>query len=372
MNKVSKKYQIRKLKKTNLYKNKYKKKTNINKSYHLSGGVLKIAKTSFLKNFDKLKPYLIQEKNQGFLTDIKPKEMNDKINNNFNIIATKVNSKGQTHIDTSHINTLFDNIIIKLKNITSEFFLKTEKNKEENYETYEQGLVLDKFCTEFINDNIEWIINCYINSNFYLIPNATSPNNTIFREDNLLFKNYKLFLKLYTQFKFLLDNSDQLLVLIKRAIFQIKRKENDDKFNEKDVKNNNQRLNDKQKKNIIKLRNKYKDILLIKSSKKGYYILGALTVRPYSNSLFELNIFISVYKTEIDDIKEFILNVQLKKNGEGPPHVEIVVNADSFYIYKILDKGASIYYGSNTSWCTATKSSENMFDSYSKRGDIYI
>ena len=374
INKVSKKYQIRKLKKTNLYKNKYIKKTNINKSYQLSGGFLKNAKALFFKNFDKIKPYLIQEKNKGYITDIKPKEMNDKINNNFNIIATKVNSKGQTHIDTSHINTLFDNIIRKLKNITSEFFLKTEKNKEEDYETYEQDDdVLDKFRTEFINDNIEWIINCYINSNFYLISNATSPtnatlpNNTTFREDNLLFKNYKLFLKLYTQLKFLLDNSGQLLVLIKRAIIQIKRI-----LKEPDVKNNNQRLNDKQQKNIEKLRNKYKDILNLKSSKKGYYILGTPPIQPFFNSLFELNDFINEYKTEIHDIKEFIINAQLKKNGEGPPHVEIVVDAPFFYIYKILDKGASIYYGSNTSWCTATKSSLNMFKSYSERGDIYI
>ena len=471
MNKISKKYKIRKLKKTNLYKNK--KKSNINKFYDLSGGTKQNAKILFFTNFDKIKPYLKQEQTQGYLTDIKP----PKSTNNSNITAIQNNSPPITKIDTSYINTLFDNIVNKLKTITTEFFLTNDINREE-YETY-KGDALTTFCDYFINDNIEWIMYCYINSNFYLIPNTTVPlnntsvsrNNTIAStnttlmskftiiEDNLLFKNYKFFLKLYTQLKFLVDNSDKLLVVIKRAIFKIQSKTinmETKKKEKKDVKNNNADLNDTQKENISKLRIKYNIIKNnIKVSINRYYILGngnivvdnnppkekiittktkkaqpntaqntqiqlkhnntyqsaktkvilspeekarfqaskkqeaqekaskegskakqiapeIKVIPPYFKSLIELDNFINEYKIEIDKIKEYLLNIKLKKEGEGPPHVEIMVDTPILYIYKIIDKSASIYYGSNTNWCTATKTSENKFDSYSQDGPLYI
>ena len=345
MNKISKKYKLHKLKQSNLYKNK--KKTRKNIVYNLSGGKIKDARVPFFSHFETIKPYLLKEK--VILQGITPSELNNKLN----ITATKKNSKGMNHPDTSYINVLFENIIKKITEITHDFFKKNDNDINKDYDTYEEGDILNTFCNKFIDNNIEWIINCYINNNFKL-------ND----DDNLLFNNYTLFLKLYTQLKFLVNNSDLLLDIIKRQKDLIK--------DRKKIKNNNNSLTENQKENIIKLNTKYNIIRdNIKKHMSGYYILGNVN-NPYFESLLHLQNFLSEYEKEIIDIKEIIINKKIKKEGEGPNNVDILVDTPNLYVYEIKTKAGSLYYGSNTKWCTAAKTRENMYDSYSNKGPLYI
>ena len=206
MNKVSKKYKQRNLKKTNLYKNKIKTKKE--KLYNLIGGSIKDARNLFKDetNFNKIKPYLKKEK---VFNDIRL-EKDLPFDKDFNVTKIKISKGGIEYKDNSCIEPLFDAILEKLKEKADKYF-----------ETYITEYMSDYDITirfsGFIDDNIEWIINLYINSQFYLTdnttltPKPTSSNNTTSTqpiiEDNLLFKNYNKFLELYTEFYFLLNET---------------------------------------------------------------------------------------------------------------------------------------------------------------------
>ena len=95
-------------------------------------------------------------------------------------------------------------------------------------------------------------------------------------------------------------------------------------------------------------------------------------VIPYFETLSQLNNFCNSYQAEIKNIKSNLINIQVKLYAKGPEHVEIILKTDTLYVYKVLTKGGAMAYGSQTQWCTATTSSNNMFDYYNSKGYIYI
>jgi hypothetical protein len=64
-------------------------------------------------------------------------------------------------------------------------------------------------------------------------------------------------------------------------------------------------------------------------------------------------------------------NYQLVKDAvEG--NVELLYAADNGILLIPKNKEASCHYGMQTSWCTAQRNTKNMYDNYSKKGDLYI
>ena len=184
MCKVSKKYKIYKIKKTNL-NNKHKN----TKNYNLVGGFIKNAKHLFIANYDdKIKGNLLKEINIIKSQSIKPIE----INNDLNLGEPK------SEIEAINRSNLFNNIIKYLTNEAQTYFSTQIYIK-----------IPEKFVTKFIDDNIEWIFKCYIEFNFYF---------NLAETDNLLFANYKKFLELYTKLKYLFDNIKELNDVITKII----------------------------------------------------------------------------------------------------------------------------------------------------------
>ena len=320
MNKISKKYKIRKIKKTNLNKNKKKtKKIIISKFYNLSGGGREVAFKLFTSHFDKIQPYLTHEE----MISKKPTD-----------IINTISIKGKTYSNPEHITMFYDNIIDTLTQLTYDFFERNDIIKD--YDTYE-GDELTTFCNKFIDDNIEWIIKCYVNADFYLTPN-TSVNTTSVIKDNLLFQNYNTFLELYTQLTFIFKNSDHI--------------HNDIKYNISHSPEKKQSL---------------QQIWLEITTKKKPNHKGLLF--NFAN-LIELYDFISKNEHYLNTIKIVIDNIKQKAIGYGPLNVKIIEDTPNLYIYEILTFPGSLYYGSNTIWCTATTTANNLYLKYSK--DLYI
>jgi hypothetical protein len=300
----NKKYKVGKITKKYLYKTKTKTKT-----YNLYGGSRKLADIMFKEKFDIIKGQLLKEK--SFLENIKT---NTKFNNNLNL------SNSNSPYKLTHASDLFTKIIIKkLHDITTKFNTETNSNINEK---------------QFIDDNILWIITCYINMKFKLYE-EDSPDL------NLLFKNYELFLELHTKLKFLLDNRN-----IMYDAFKLKIKEKLD--NEKII---NEKL---------------EEIKTIYSKKKGNFILNTF------DSLYDLKKCIDKYEKEISEIVIAKINIELKATGKNEGNVEVLLDNPQVGLYKILTKAGSLCYGSDTTWCTATTSFFNKYDNYKESGFLYV
>jgi hypothetical protein len=191
----------------------------------------------------------------------------------------------------------------------------------------------DKKPINFINDNIEWIIQSYTDFTFRL--DKEDPLSS-----NLLFKNYPVFLTIYERINFILINKNIIFSAIKLKI-----KEHLDTVNV---------LTKKEAEIREMITSKNKNILA-----------------PFK-SLLELQEFINKYKIEISEIEESLKNTELKEHGTGPENAEIILDTPNLFLYKILTKSGSLCYGSNTTWCTATTSFFNKYDLYRKTGELYI
>ena len=51
---------------------------------------------------------------------------------------------------------------------------------------------------------------------------------------------------------------------------------------------------------------------------------------------------------------------------------KVIIDNSEVRVIQPIDKTAACYYGQGTRWCTAATQSHNFFDSYNKRGPLYI
>lgn len=429
INKVTKKY----------INNKKNRKTKL---YNLYGGSEKDAFIYFNENFDSILTHLTKDKDIG------------------NILSSSVDKK-----------QIFSSIISKLESITTEFFenifngytdqysfeyseknmytkLDSNPSKKDicnflHYINIDQNFT-DKFTNidkpetnPFIQDNIEWILKCYNNEEFRLYE---------FDDENFLFVNYKKFLKLYMELRFLLLNSEELYVIKKRQLYleihkilkdtgkitddstkdeiseqikifkktpegeelvksinskyyiirdDFKQGKNNDYIlgykqesseQEQETKNNSRntkltkKLPKEQKEVVPKTKKTQEEIAELKAisktkktnSKQPQTHAKKVVYEPIFDNLYDLIEFTDSYKTEIKEIKDILINNELKKCGFGKENIHIELKTNKLYVYRILTKPGSLLYGSSTSWCTATKSPQNMFDKYKSEGNIYI
>lgn len=328
MHKVSKKFKISKIKKTNL--NKKNKKT---KSYNLSGGSLKEARYLFITNYDKIRENLVKEIDIMKSKSIKP----DNINNTLNLGESK------SLLESTNINKLFDNIITYLKT-EAEIYFATQETKE-------YIIILptnfSKFVADFINNNIKWIFECYIESKFYY----NSPET-----DNLLFANYKKFLELYVKLMFLNQNSRESYAVIRKIIKdKTERKDECVKMLE------NPDLNQDQIdgcKYIVTIFNT--DTINLEANSEKIKNFSKINILKTFKSLQDLNSFIKYNEDNyiITNIQEILKNEILKKSVKENPnaHIDIILNTPNLYIYELKTYSGSMYYGSGSSWCTSKKS----------------
>ena len=355
MHKVSKKFKIRKIKKTNL--NKKNKNT---KRYNLIGGFLKDARQLFKANYDKIKENLMKEKD--IITPIKTKYNNQNINNNLNPEDPSYQLKEANKIKNIE---LFFNDIITYLTIEADKYFATQEYIE----------IPEKFVTHFIDDNINWIFKCYIEGKFYF----NSPET-----DNLLFANYNKFLELYTKLKFLFNNSRQLNEVIKkiirtdektinyRQIILDTNPQNFDNITFEEYKDNiEQNTQIILKKHII-LNSKNNELQIKTKSKNN--ILNTFT------SLKDLYNFINNYKDEIPKIEQLIKDEKNKKGVIQNPekHIDIILNTQQLYIYKLKTFAAAMYYGHGSNWCTSKSTVDTDYNSaeyflqHTKNGNLYI
>ena len=416
MSKITKTIYIHKFKKTKLYKNKKIKKQTL---YNLNGGDIKVTRQLFFTNFDKIKEFLKIEideldiksikKNTQKIVNVSNNETkkvlnntnnashnnNNAFNNNLNILNevvrknTKVNDKkvNKTFKNTSHINTLFNNIIKKLIEKTI-FYFNNEKQLN-NYITYkfiEKKPVLKfnnidvpklrQFLDTIITDTINWIINCFINCNFSI------------DGENLLFKNYDIFLDLYSKLILLTENYDYLKYQVKKDIKGIEAYKQT--LIKKRIALLNLYNNNKEMRNRID--NEKKELMLetynaTKEKELNDFLMKIKIIRESENSLEtfnsldEFNQFIKKYNYIEKKYNNYIYLIQvnlnneiMKKNGSGEENVDIILNTPKLYLYKVKTHSGAMYYGSGTKWCVSQKSqnSQKQFDDHIAINDIYI
>ena len=276
----------------------------------LIGGARAKAEILFKTHFEKIKEQLLIEKD--FFGEELRKTTRFDENLNLPIDESKTANEKDALLN-KELSGLFTVILKKLVDITEKTYLHDEKKS-----------------TNFINDNIEWIIQSY--TDFTFILDKEDPSS------NLLFKNYSKFLIIYDKLKFILANKTIIFSAIKLKI-----KEHLGAVN---------MLTEREAE--------------IKEISKSKYILG-----PFK-SLFDLQEFINKYTPEISEIEETHKNTELKEHGTGPENAEVILDTPNLFLYKILTKSGSLCYGSNTTWCTATTSFFNKYDLYRKTGELYI
>ena len=92
----------------------------------------------------------------------------------------------------------------------------------------------------------------------------------------------------------------------------------------------------------------------------------------------DVNRFSSV--SQLEHVLDRLYREQLRKVLEDEKLKEIIKNAkavhlvsnDQYDIYIPLNRGAGCKYGKGTRWCTASTSSSNYYDRYSRQGYLYI
>jgi len=92
----------------------------------------------------------------------------------------------------------------------------------------------------------------------------------------------------------------------------------------------------------------------------------------------DVNRFGSV--AQLEQVMDRLYRDQLRKVLEDEKMKEIIKNAkavhlvsnDQYDIYVPLNRGAGVKYGKGTRWCTASTSSSNYYDRYSRQGYLYI
>ena len=303
--------------KTNLYKkhnkNNLYKKHNKTKLYNLYGGSKKLALNNFIDNYKIILDNLMKEKK--IFADL-------EINTNFTL--PQLNSP----TISTEIKIMFDKLVKALTIITKNFII------DNSIEGFNMSKI-DKETETFINDNIIlWIIKCYTSKNFYLDEKDL--------DSNLLLTTYKSFLELYFNLKYLIDN--------RKIIYD------------------NNKLKTKEKLGNLEenLRKEEKLKYIYENIKKDFKLLNMF------NSLLELKLFIDDFQKEISEIKIANKYIELKKTGKEQGNVEIDLETPKLYIYKILSKAGSLYYGSDTTWCTSSASFFNKYDTYKDNGPLYI
>ena len=294
-----------------IYKNKYKYRRFTKKiKNNLIGGVKSKAEIIFKTNFNKIKDQLLIEKDFFFKELIKTTQFDENLN--LPIDESKnVNEKDA--LLNKELSGLFTVILNKLIDITKETYLTNKKS------------------INFINDNIEWIIQSYTDFTFRI--DKEDPLSS-----NLLFKNFPVFLIIYERLNFILTNKNIIFNAIKLKI-----KEHLDTV----------------------------DMLTKKEAEIKEMIKNKDILKPFK-SLIELQEFINKYKIEIGEIEESLKNTELKAHGKGPENAEVILDTPNLFLYKVLTKSGSLCYGSNTTWCTATTSFFNKYDLYRKTGELYI
>lgn len=79
-------------------------------------------------------------------------------------------------------------------------------------------------------------------------------------------------------------------------------------------------------------------------------------------------------KTESFPEEEFISNKSKKRDiaKEMQKQAELFLSTPEYTVIIPKTEEASCYYGQNTKWCTAATGGDNMFNSYSRNGNLYI
>lgn len=79
-------------------------------------------------------------------------------------------------------------------------------------------------------------------------------------------------------------------------------------------------------------------------------------------------------KTESFPEEEFISNKSKKRDiaKEMQKQAELFLSTPEYTVIVPKTEEASCYYGQNTKWCTAATDGDNMFNSYSRNGNLYI
>ena len=356
------------------------KKTKLN-LYNLNGGNIKQTKNFFMGNFNTIKYFLKLEKDKLDLDSIKfpfknktTGTENDKsaFNENLKIINEKEIEKDgikQMVPNNSHITTLFEKIVSILTKKTDDFLIN-ETNKDVIW-LYNNLIDKVKFQGKenikiYISKYIDLSINLYISiknelekmkgknmkeeSNERLDDTSQSP-----------IENYDEFLVFYTEFLKTKSNTPVLLAT-NNTNAPNKLLENYNKFLELCIKflflttqvskftpnpNGNPFYTSqvKQKENI------------------------QATKLDNFNTFLELDNFIDTNIDIIQKIKNTIENKKLIKECDNGKGIEIIVNTDNLYVYKVTSKGCAMKYGSGTDWCTAS-TNENMYEEY--KDGLYI
>jgi len=79
---------------------------------------------------------------------------------------------------------------------------------------------------------------------------------------------------------------------------------------------------------------------------------------------------------DLYEITDELSDEDLKSNREIKRDIkdeglEKIIDDGDFIVYKIKSKDAACLVGKGTKWCTASDQSNNMFDSYNEKGDLY-
>jgi hypothetical protein len=130
---------------------------------------------------------------------------------------------------------------------------------------------------------------------------------------------------------------------------------------------------------MYKIKEDLHDYQLLKNNKvfineDAYLAIGLNKV----NGAQGLRSIIDKYSEKIQEIykkkgmKKNISEEHRKIRAEGENPETIVVDTSYLTIYAPKTVEESKYYGCNTKWCTAAASKDNMFEDYSKRGQLYI
>ena len=314
------------------------KKTKLN-LYNLNGGNIKQIKSRFFENFDTIKDFLKLEEEELGLKGITFKNDKSAFNENLNIInKTKILKDGVEQMvpNTSHINTLFDKIVSILTKKTDDFLIN-ETNKDVIW-LYNNLIDKVKFQGKenikiYISKYIDLSINLYISIDNELKKmkghNMKKESNEQLddtsQSSNKLLENYNKFLELCIKFLFLTTQVSKFTPNPNGNSFYARQLE---------------------RKETIK-----------KTKLDNFY------------TVLELNKFIDTNIDVIQKIKNTIENKKLKKEKGSSDEIEIIVNTDNLYVYKVKSKAGAMKYGSGTDWCTAS-TNENMYEEY--KDELYI
>jgi hypothetical protein len=313
------------------------KKTKLN-LYNLNGGNIKQIRSRFFQNFDTIKDFLKLEEKELGLDNVKAFNKNLNIINEIVMLKDGVKQMGP---NTSHINTLFDKIVSILTKKTDDFLIN-ETNKDVIW-LYNNLIDKVKFQGKenikiYISKYIDLSINLYISIDNELKKmkghNMKKESNEQLddtsQSSNKLLENYNKFLELCIKFLFLKTQVSKFTPNPNGNLFYASQ------LTQKDT---------------------------IKKTKLDNFY-----------TFLELNNFIDTNIDIIQKIKNTIENKKLKKekgsNDEGSNNeIEIIVNTDNLYVYKVKSKAGAMKYGSGTDWCTAS-TNENMYEYY--KDELYI